>query len=87
MHQFAEYGMVAHWRYKEAGAKGGQVGASSDYDRQLSWMRQLLAWNSDVESQSEPQGQREKPPHVLRVRRPWRQAVKNEFMCLRRRRA
>ncbi|CAB3907757.1 RelA/SpoT family protein [Achromobacter anxifer] len=49
MHQFAEYGMAAHWRYKEAGAKGGQVAASSEYDRQLAWMRQLLAWNSDVE--------------------------------------
>ena len=48
MHQFAEYGMAAHWRYKEAGAKGGQVSASSDYDRQLSWMRQLLAWNTDM---------------------------------------
>ncbi|OZI58150.1 RelA/SpoT family protein [Bordetella genomosp. 4] len=50
MHQFAEYGMAAHWRYKEAGAKGGQVSASSDYDRQLSWMRQLLAWNTDIEA-------------------------------------
>ncbi|WP_313067485.1 HD domain-containing protein, partial [Achromobacter animicus] len=49
MHQFAEYGMAAHWRYKEAGAKGGQVAASSEYDRQLAWMRQLLAWNTDVE--------------------------------------
>ena len=48
MHQFAEYGMAAHWRYKEAGARGGEVAASSDYDRQLAWMRQLLAWNSDV---------------------------------------
>jgi len=47
MHQFAEYGMAAHWRYKEAGARGGQVSASSDYDRQLAWMRQLLAWNTD----------------------------------------
>ena len=50
MHQFAEYGMAAHWRYKEAGAKGGQIAASSDYDRQLSWMRQLLAWNSDLDA-------------------------------------
>jgi GTP pyrophosphokinase len=54
MHQFAEYGMAAHWRYKEAGAKGGQVAASSEYDRQLAWMRQLLAWNSDVEGGGEP---------------------------------
>ncbi|ALM83969.1 bifunctional (p)ppGpp synthetase/guanosine-3',5'-bis(diphosphate) 3'-pyrophosphohydrolase [Bordetella sp. N] len=53
MHQFAEYGMAAHWRYKEAGARGGQVSASSDYDRQLAWMRQLLAWNSDVETVEE----------------------------------
>ena len=53
MHQFAEYGMAAHWRYKEAGAKGGQVAASSEYDRQLAWMRQLLAWNSDVEGGGE----------------------------------
>jgi len=54
MHQFAEYGMAAHWRYKEAGARGGQVAASSDYDRQLSWMRQLLAWNSEVEAGGAP---------------------------------
>ncbi|KRC76214.1 GTP pyrophosphokinase [compost metagenome] len=53
MHQFAEYGMAAHWRYKEAGAKGGQVAASSEYDRQLAWMRQLLAWNTDVEGGAE----------------------------------
>lgn len=44
MHEFAEYGMAAHWRYKEAGSKGGAVSASSLYDRQISWMRQLLAW-------------------------------------------
>ncbi|WP_447918397.1 RelA/SpoT family protein [Achromobacter aegrifaciens] len=49
MHQFAEYGMAAHWRYKEAGPRGGQVAASSEYDRQLAWMRQLLAWNTEVE--------------------------------------
>lgn len=54
MHQFAEYGMAAHWRYKEAGVKGGQVAASSEYDRQLAWMRQLLAWNSDVEADDTP---------------------------------
>jgi len=44
MHDFAEYGMAAHWRYKEAGGKGGQVAASSDYDQKVAWMRQLLAW-------------------------------------------
>ncbi|MDY3331760.1 MAG: HD domain-containing protein, partial [Pelistega sp.] len=48
MHQFAEYGMAAHWRYKEAGAKGGTVSASSLYDRQISWMRQLLSWRKEM---------------------------------------
>ncbi len=43
MHEFAEYGMAAHWRYKEAGPKGGQVSASSGYDQKIAWMRQLLA--------------------------------------------
>lgn len=61
MHQFAEYGMAAHWRYKEAGAKGGQVAASSEYDRQLAWMRQLLAWNSDVEGGAETGAETAKP--------------------------
>jgi GTP pyrophosphokinase len=56
MHQFAEYGMAAHWRYKEAGVKGGQVAASSEYDRQLSWMRQLLAWNADMDSSPDRAG-------------------------------
>jgi GTP pyrophosphokinase len=48
MHQFAEYGMAAHWRYKEAGPKGGQVAAAGGYDQKISWMRQLLAWDKDA---------------------------------------
>ncbi|SPB16471.1 GTP pyrophosphokinase [Caballeronia novacaledonica] len=51
MHQFAEYGVAAHWRYKEAGARGyaGQVTASEKYDEKIAWLRQLLAWKDDVE--------------------------------------
>ncbi len=45
MHRFAEYGMAAHWLYKEAGAKGGKVAATGGYDQKLAWMRQLLAWD------------------------------------------
>src|SRR5690606_30804472 len=47
MHQFAEYGMAAHWRYKEAGPRGGQVAAAGGYDQKIAWMRQLLAWDKD----------------------------------------
>ncbi|WP_244813704.1 bifunctional (p)ppGpp synthetase/guanosine-3',5'-bis(diphosphate) 3'-pyrophosphohydrolase [Caballeronia sp. Lep1P3] len=51
MHQFAEYGVAAHWRYKEAGARGyaGQVTANEKYDEKIAWLRQLLAWKDDVE--------------------------------------
>src|SRR5690625_4257511 len=50
MHHFAEYGMAAHWRYKEAGPRGGEVAASDD-EQKIAWMRQLLAWDS-----SDPKG-------------------------------
>src|SRR5690606_6272683 len=39
-------------RYKEAGARGGTQRASGDYDRRISWMRQLLSWGSDDGSES-----------------------------------
>ncbi len=55
MHQFAEYGMAAHWRYKEAGPKGGTQVAASDYDRKVAWMRQLLSWGkADGQTEQEP---------------------------------
>src|SRR5690606_12287300 len=53
MHQFAEYGMAAHWRYKEAGRRGGQVAAAGRYDQKISWMRQLLAWDKDGAAQEQ----------------------------------
>jgi GTP pyrophosphokinase len=42
MHNFAEYGVAAHWRYKEEGGQGQK------YDEKIAWLRQLLAWKSDV---------------------------------------
>jgi GTP pyrophosphokinase len=57
MHEFAEYGMAAHWRYKEAGPRGGQIAADGKYDRQLAWMRQLLAWNTQAGVSPPAQGQ------------------------------
>jgi GTP pyrophosphokinase len=42
MHQESEYGVAAHWRYKES-AK-----ADSDFDNKIAWLRQLLEWKDDV---------------------------------------
>jgi GTP pyrophosphokinase len=45
MHGFAEYGVAAHWRYKE---EGGSNFKSQKYDEKIAWLRQLLAWKSEV---------------------------------------
>ena len=45
MHRFAEYGVAAHWRYKEA---GGSNFAGQKYDEKIAWLRQLLAWKTEV---------------------------------------
>jgi GTP pyrophosphokinase len=45
MHRFAEYGVAAHWRYKEAGAS---TVAGQKYDEKIAWLRQLLAWKNEV---------------------------------------
>ncbi|MSQ12551.1 MAG: bifunctional (p)ppGpp synthetase/guanosine-3',5'-bis(diphosphate) 3'-pyrophosphohydrolase [Dehalococcoidia bacterium] len=47
MHQFAEYGVAAHWRYK--GVKGG----SAKFEERMTWLRQLLEWQRDVSGAEE----------------------------------
>ncbi|MDS1030013.1 bifunctional (p)ppGpp synthetase/guanosine-3',5'-bis(diphosphate) 3'-pyrophosphohydrolase [Bacillota bacterium LX-D] len=42
MHRTSEYGIAAHWRYKE-----GKTG-DKDFDQKLSWLRQLLEWQRDL---------------------------------------
>ena len=46
MHEVAEYGVAAHWRYKE---KGSQK-ADAQSDRQFSWMRKLVEYDKDMTS-------------------------------------
>ncbi|MDR7865251.1 MAG: bifunctional (p)ppGpp synthetase/guanosine-3',5'-bis(diphosphate) 3'-pyrophosphohydrolase [Sporomusaceae bacterium] len=43
MHRISEYGIAAHWRYKEGGKN-----TDKDYDQKLSWLRQLLEWQQDL---------------------------------------
>jgi len=47
MHQVAEYGVAAHWRYKEG--KTSDV----DFEEKMSELRQLLEWQRDVTSTAE----------------------------------
>ncbi len=49
MHRHAEYGVASHWRYKERGSSAPEATPAEAGDAQrIAWMRQLLAWQSDV---------------------------------------
>lgn len=48
MHDDAELGVAAHWKYKE-----GSTGSMSAYEEKISWLRKLLAWQDDMASNTE----------------------------------
>ncbi|ANE04154.1 RelA/SpoT family protein [Corynebacterium crudilactis] len=50
MHYNAEFGIAAHWRYKET--KGNHNGEQSEVD-QMAWMRQLLDWQKEAADPNE----------------------------------
>ena len=50
MHYNAEYGVAAHWRYKET--KGSHKGDQAEVD-QMAWMRQLLDWQKEAADPNE----------------------------------
>ncbi|MBI5305875.1 MAG: bifunctional (p)ppGpp synthetase/guanosine-3',5'-bis(diphosphate) 3'-pyrophosphohydrolase [Chloroflexi bacterium] len=43
MHEIAEFGVAAHWRYKEPGAKH-----SAAFEEKINWMHQLMEWKQDI---------------------------------------
>jgi GTP pyrophosphokinase len=47
MHQNAEFGIAAHWRYKERGPRD-QI-----YEQRINWLRRLMEWRQDVEDAQE----------------------------------
>ena len=47
MHQEAEYGIAAHWRYKEQGK------ADPKLDEKIAWLRQILDWRRDLDTATE----------------------------------
>ncbi|MCG9892086.1 MAG: bifunctional (p)ppGpp synthetase/guanosine-3',5'-bis(diphosphate) 3'-pyrophosphohydrolase [Thermosynechococcaceae cyanobacterium MS004] len=46
MHHIAEYGIAAHWKYKESG--GSAPNQWSTKDEKFTWLRQLLDWQSEL---------------------------------------
>ena len=51
MHETAEYGVAAHWRYKEGG-KGGK-GSGDPTAAKLQWLKSLLDWHQDADNPEE----------------------------------
>ena len=46
MHRIAEYGIAAHWKYKQDGASTNNTGDSSQ--NKIEWLRQMLEWQKDM---------------------------------------
>ncbi|WP_459973334.1 RelA/SpoT family protein [Nocardioides pyridinolyticus] len=51
-HRRAEYGVAAHWKYKEDGRAGVDTDRAGDLD-DMTWVRQLLDWQNEVEDPGE----------------------------------
>lgn len=51
MHKTAEYGIAAHWKYKESG--DGKKNVGNQEEEKLSWLRQILEWQRDMSDNRE----------------------------------
>ena len=49
MHRIAEYGIAAHWKYKE----GKAVGTEDEDEKKLAWLRQALEWQKETDDSLE----------------------------------
>lgn len=48
MHKTAEYGIAAHWKYKES--NDGKKSVATQEEEKLSWLRQILEWQQDTDN-------------------------------------
>ena len=51
MHKTAEYGIAAHWKYKEA--SDGKTSVGNREEEKLNWLRQILEWQRDMSDNKE----------------------------------
>lgn len=52
MHRTAEFGIAAHWKYKEA-SSGSKTSEKNQEEEKLSWLRQILEWQKDMSDNRE----------------------------------
>ncbi len=53
MHEEAEFGVCAHWRYKDTDSEDS---GSDSYEQKIEWLRQVLEWHDDVGGSGSPWG-------------------------------
>jgi len=54
MHQRSEYGVAAHWKYKEEAVVGsGRAKDAKDDTQEMAWLRQLVDWQRETEDPAE----------------------------------
>lgn len=51
MHRTAEYGIAAHWKYKESGGSNASDGNSEE--EKMAWLRRILEWQHDMDDNKE----------------------------------
>ncbi len=52
MHETAQWGIAAHWAYKEKGARGASPRSDANIER-LQWLRQIMEWQSETKDAGE----------------------------------
>lgn len=53
MHKTAEYGIAAHWKYKEGDTSGSEPEKQKDFEKKLAWLRDMLEWQKETSDAEE----------------------------------
>ena len=53
MHRTAEYGIAAHWKYKESGGSNDVAEVAKNEEKKLTWLREILEWQRDMSDNRE----------------------------------
>ncbi|AYY79663.1 MULTISPECIES: GTP diphosphokinase [Proteus] len=53
MHEDAELGVAAHWKYKEGATGAATKGGTGSYENRIAWLRKLIAWQEEMADSGE----------------------------------
>ncbi|WP_294393506.1 bifunctional (p)ppGpp synthetase/guanosine-3',5'-bis(diphosphate) 3'-pyrophosphohydrolase [uncultured Clostridium sp.] len=53
MHKTAEYGIAAHWKYKEGDTGSSEADNQKDFEKKLAWLRDMLEWQKETSDAEE----------------------------------